>query len=317
MLGEFLSMAVSVGLGLADFPFSSAKAYWEWVDLAEVGGVDSLWQTDRLVSPIPHLECMSAMAALAGRTRRMKFGMNVASLGLRDPLLMAKQCATIDFLSDGRLLPAFGVGSAVAPDWGATGRSSKGSGKIADEAMELVTRLWREDSVTFEGEHFNYQAARIEPKPVQKKIPFWIGGSSKPAIRRTAKFGTGWQAGQETADELPPVLDAIKAALVHEERTIDSDHYGAGFHFRFGNWEDADLPKRTAAFEKRTGRDAKKHFAVGDAEDILKRIQGYAAVGISKFILRPIGLTDSDLLAQTERLVSEVIPEATKFEVRI
>ena len=229
---------------------------------------------------------------------------------------MAKQCATIDFLSDGRLLPAFGVGSAVAPDWEATGRSSKGSGKIADEAMELVTRLWREDSVTFEGEHFNYQAARIEPKPVQKKIPFWIGGSSKPAIRRTAKFGTGWQAGQETADELPPVLDAIKAALVHEERTIDSDHYGAGFHFRFGNWEDADLPKRTAAFEKRTGRDAKKHFAVGDADDILKRIQGYAAVGISKFILRPIGLTDSDLLAQTELLVSEVIPEATKFEVR-
>ncbi len=310
-------MAVGVGLGLADFPFSSADAYWEWVDLAEAGGVDSLWQTDRLVSPVPHLECMSAMAALAGRTRRMKFGMNVASLGLRDPLLTAKQCATIDFLSNGRLLPAFGVGSAVAPDWEATGRSSKGSGKIADEAMELVTRLWKEDSVTFEGDHFHYQAARIEPKPAQKNIPFWIGGSSKPAIRRTAKFGTGWQAGQETADELPPVLDAIKTALVDAGRSIDPDHYGAGFHFRFGNWQDADLPKRTAAFEKRTGRDAKKHFAVGDAEDILKRIEGYASVGISKFILRPIGLTDSDLLAQTERLVAEVIPEATKFDVKV
>ena len=54
-------MAVGVGLGLADLPFSCADAYWEWVDMAEDGGVDSMWQTDRLVSPIPILECMSAI----------------------------------------------------------------------------------------------------------------------------------------------------------------------------------------------------------------------------------------------------------------
>ncbi|MGZ0189258.1 MAG: LLM class flavin-dependent oxidoreductase [Alphaproteobacteria bacterium] len=310
-------MAVGVGLGLADFPFSSADAFWEWVDLCEEGGVDSLWQTDRLVSPIPILECMSAMAALAGRTRRMKFGMNVASLGLRDPLLTAKQCATIDFLSNGRLLPAFGVGSPVAPDWTTTGRSPKGSGKIADEAMDIVTRLWREDAVTFKGEHFSYENARIEPKPVQKKIPFWIGGSSKPAIRRTAKYGTGWQAGQETALELPPVLDAIKAALEGEGRSIDSDHYGAGFHFRFGDWDDADLPKRMGSFAKRTGRDPKQHFAVGGADAILERIEGYADAGISKFILRPIGLTDAELMAQTERLITDVIPEAIKLQATV
>lgn len=307
-------MAVGVGLGLADFPFSSADAFWQWVDVCEAGGVDSLWQTDRLVSPMPHLECMSAMAALAGRTRRMKFGMNVASLGLRDPLLTAKQCATIDFLSNGRLLPAFGVGSAVAPDWGATGRSPKGSGKVAEEAMEIVTRLWREDAVTFEGAHFQYKDARIEPKPVQKHIPFWVGGSSKPAIRRTAKFGTGWQAGQETASELPPVLDAIKEAVAAAGRKIDADHYGAGFHFRFGGWDDADLPKRVRAFEKRTGRDAKQHFAVGDADAILERISGYANVGISKFILRPIGQSDGELMEQTHRLIEDVIPEAIKLQ---
>lgn len=306
-------MTVGVGLGLADFPFSSADAYWEWVDLAEAGGVDSLWQTDRLVSPIPILECMSAMAALAGRTRRIKFGMNVASLGLRDPLLMAKQCATIDYLSNARLLPAFGVGAAVAPDWGATGRTAKGSGKVADEAMAIITRLWKEDAVTFKGEHFQYENARIEPKPKRKNLPFWIGGSSRPAIRRTAEFGTGWQAGQETASELPPVLDAIREALEKTGRSIDADHYGAGFHFYFGDWEDADLPKRTRAFAKRTGRDPKLHFAVGDADAILSRIQGYADAGISKFILRPIGLTDGDLIAQTERLISEVIPEAVKL----
>ena len=77
-------MSVAVGLGLMEFPFDGAASYWRWVDLCEAGGVDSLWQTDRLLSREPMLECMTAMAALAGRTRRIKFGMNVVSLALRD-----------------------------------------------------------------------------------------------------------------------------------------------------------------------------------------------------------------------------------------
>ena len=106
---------VAVGLGLMEFPFDTVAGFWRWVDLCEAGGVDSLWQTDRIVSREPILECMSVMAALAGRTRRIKFGVNVLSLALRDPVLMAKQCATIDVLSEGRLLPAFGIGSPLAP----------------------------------------------------------------------------------------------------------------------------------------------------------------------------------------------------------
>ena len=106
-------MTVAIGLGLMEFPFAGAGDYWRWVDLCEAGGVDSLWQTDRLVSRQPILECMAVMAALAGRTRRLRFGMNVVSLALRDPVLLAKQCATIDVLSEGRLLPGFGIGSPL------------------------------------------------------------------------------------------------------------------------------------------------------------------------------------------------------------
>ena len=116
-------------MGLMEFPFSSGAGYWRWVDLCEAGGVDSLWQTDRLVSREPFLECMSVMAALAGRTRRLKFGVNVLSLALRDPVLVAKQCATIDFLSDGRLLPAFGIGSPLGPEWTALISTRKTRGR--------------------------------------------------------------------------------------------------------------------------------------------------------------------------------------------
>ena len=115
-------MSARIGFGIATFPFSGPRSFWRWVEMLEDGGVDSLWQTDRLISSQPILEPMATMAALAGGTDRLKFGMNVVVLPFRDPLVIAKQCATIDVLSNGRLLPAFGVGRDVAPEWRASGK---------------------------------------------------------------------------------------------------------------------------------------------------------------------------------------------------
>ena len=227
-------MSVAVGLGLMEFPFDGAASYWRWVDLCEAGGVDSLWQTDRVVSREPMLECMTAMAAQAGRTRRIKFGMNVVSLALRDPVLVAKQCATIDVLSQGRLLPAFGIGSPRAPEWAALHVDTRTRGRKTDEGLEIVRRLWREDSVDFTGEHYRLTGATISPKPVQADLPMWIGGGSEAAIRRTARIGTGWQGGPETPPEAARIVAAIKAAAAEAGRSIDEDHYGASFPFYFG-----------------------------------------------------------------------------------
>src|SRR6202158_4600379 len=148
-----MKRTLSVGMGIAGFPVADAGGFWRWVDLCEAGGVDSIWQSDRLVGTDPALECMSVMAALSGRTRRLKFGMNVLSLAQRDPVLVAKQCATIDVLSEGRLLPAFGIGSPLAPEWTALNLDTKTRGRKTDEGLEIIRRLWREDEVDFEGVH--------------------------------------------------------------------------------------------------------------------------------------------------------------------
>ena len=144
-------MSDRIGMGLANFPFSDVDALWQWIDLCEDNDVDSIWQTDRLISDAPMLESMTFFGALAARTQRLKFGMNVIVVGHRDPLVLAKQCATVDFLSNGRMLPAFGVGGPIAPEWRATNRALKGRGPIADEALEIMARLWAEDRVTYEG----------------------------------------------------------------------------------------------------------------------------------------------------------------------
>jgi probable F420-dependent oxidoreductase len=299
---------VAVGLGLMELPFDGTAGFWRWVDLCEAGGVDSLWQTDRIVSREPILECMSVMAALAGRTRRIKFGVNVLSLAFRDPVLLAKQCATIDVLSEGRLLPAFGIGSPLAPEWRTLALDTKTRGRKTDEGLEIIRRLWSEDEVDFAGVHYRLTGASISPKPVQPDLPMWIGGSSEAAIRRTARFGTGWQAGGETPEDIGAVAAAIRAAAIAAGRPIDDDHYGAGIAFRFGRPDDPALGRLYDAYRRRTGRDPTRHFAVGDAEAIVERIAAFVAAGISKFILRPAARGDDEMLSQTRRLVEEVLP---------
>jgi probable F420-dependent oxidoreductase len=294
------------------FPFSGAEAYWRWVDLCEDSGVDSIWQTDRLISSEPYLESLTSLAALAGRTRRLKFGMNVLSLGQRDPVLVAKQCATIDMLSGGRLLPAFGVGSDRSPEWAAMNLDAKVRGAKTDEALEIIGRLWAEDKVDFAGKHYQLTGATISPKPTQSDLPMWIGGSSPAAIRRTARFGTGWQGGAETPAVTAQVIAAIKAALAGNGRTIDKDHYGAGFPFWFGAPDDPGVGKTLAAYRTLGLTDPLSYFAIGEADAIVERIATYIDAGISKFVLRPMGEDDAEIIAQTERLIAEVIPKVTR-----
>jgi probable F420-dependent oxidoreductase len=299
---------VAVGLGLMEFPFDGIAGFWRWVDLCEAGGVDSLWQTDRIVSREPILECMSVMAALAGRTRHIKFGVNVISVTFRDPVLLAKQCATIDVLSEGRLLPAFGIGSPLGPEWRAMNFDTRTRGRKTDEGLEIIRRLWSEDSVDFAGVHFHLTGASISPKPVQADLPMWIGGSSEAAIRRTARFGTGWQAGAETPAQVAPVVAAIRDAAAQAGRAIDDDHYGASIAYRFGRPDEPGLDRLFEAYRRRTGRDPLNYFAIGEAATILDRIAAYVEIGVSKFILRPAARGDADMLAQTRRLVEEVLP---------
>jgi probable F420-dependent oxidoreductase len=301
-------MSVAIGLGLTEFPFAGARGYWRWADLCESGGIDSIWQTDRIVTAAPMLECMSAMAALAGRTRRLKFGMNVVSLAMREPVLVARQCASIDVLSEGRLLPGFGVGNPQAPEWSALHIDTATRGRRTDEALEIIARLWAGGPVDFEGTCFRLSGARIAPLPVQPALPMWLGGRSMAAIRRTARFGTGWQGGPETPQRIEPVIAAIRVAVRETGRRIDDDHYGATFPFRFGRADSARVRAVMTAWQKRTGDDPRDYFAIGDGGAIIDRMDAYVRAGVSKFILRPLADTEDDTLEQTRRLIEEVLP---------
>lgn len=304
-------MSVRIGLGMSAFPFSSPRAMWRWIETCEDSAIDSIWQTDRLVSAEPFLEPLTALAALAGGTKRLKFGTNVLVQPLRDPLVVAKQCATIDFLSGGRFLPAFGVGGDAAPEWAATGRDRRRRGAETDEALSIISRLWAGESVTSDGPNLHYTNVRIAPLPKQSPLPLWIGGSSAAAIRRTATIGTGWLAGGQTAAQVAPVIAAIREASAAAGRLLDDDHYGAGFAFRFGSMDDAPVQRAAAGLQRQNPNgDPRDYLAVGSEQDILARIRAFLEAGASKFVLRPLGADDDDILDQTRRLIETVVPIA-------
>ena len=305
-------MKVRLGIGVSTLPVTTARAFFDWVELCERSDIDSLWQTDRLVSGQPFLESLSVMATLAGATERLKFGMNAVVAPLRDPLVLAKQCATIDWLSKGRLLPVFGVGGERAPEFAATGFDPKERGRRADEVLELCSRLWSEEKVDFAGKFYRYEGVSISPRPVQQPLPLWIGGSSPAAIKRTVRLGTGWLGGVQTPAQVGPVVAAIKELGAATGRPIPEDHFGASFAFRLGPFEESLVSRAFAARARGAGVDfdPKAYFALGEPAAVLERIAQYRAVGVSKFVLIPLAQDERDLLDQTRRLAAEVVPAA-------
>jgi len=302
-----MSIRIGIGPGI-DAPLSPAD-YWRWVDACEEGGIDSIWHSDQLMGGL--IEPLAMLAALAARTKRMRFGTNALVVAFRDPIVVAKELATIDYLSEGRLLPVFGVGNASDAYWAATGTDPGGRGGRANEAIALIRALLHDARVEFAGTHFRYSGPGVQPRP-GKPIPLWTGGHSEAAIGRTARLGDGWLGGLVGPDLAGATRRRIEAALVETGRTIDDDHYGVTLPMRVGA---ADDPAVLAARERLTGRmpepqraDLAEAFAVGTPDEVVAVLRRHVAAGMSKFVAIPIAEDAADLMAQTDLLVRHVLP---------
>lgn len=303
-------MTVRVGMGAGLGTRLSPQDYWRFVDFCEEAGVDSIWHSDQLLGAT--LEPVTMLAALSARTNRMRFGTNALVIPFRDPLVVAKEFAAIDFLSGGRLLPVFGIGAASDPYWSATGASPKGRGVRANEAIELVRLLLERDEVEYRGAHYRYSGPGVFPRPA-KPMPLWIGGNSQAALRRTAALGDGWLGSLIGPAAAGEARRGIEAALAEAGRSIDADHYGVTLFMRIGAADDpAVIATREQLFGamKQLDRNfAEDCFATGGPEDIVRHIRAFVSEGMSKFVVLPMAAGIDDLMSQTRILVREVLPE--------
>ncbi|MBM4299161.1 MAG: LLM class flavin-dependent oxidoreductase, partial [Deltaproteobacteria bacterium] len=206
-------MKVRIGIQLGQWPnrdIGPADIY-DLVHYLEALDVDSLWVSDRLVSTALTLEPITFLSYIAGRLRKMKFGTSTLVLPTRNPIVLAKELATLDFLSQGRFFPAIGLGGDESKDLQAVGINKKERAGRTDEMIVLMRKLWTEENVTFAGKYFSVEGATITPRPWQKNgPPIWIGGRSEAALRRTGRLGDGWLVSSISPAEVEAGIKAIR-----------------------------------------------------------------------------------------------------------
>ena len=304
-------MKVRIGVGLSGWPFPKKDpAYlWEFIDISEELGLDSIWLSDRVVSPALSLDSMTMMAALAARTRRMKFGNSVLVLPLRNPTLLAKEIATVDFISGGRILPAVGLGTDNPVEFEACGVSMKERAGRTDEAIELMRLLWTQDRVTFQGRYYKTTEATVEPKPVQKPCPpIWIGGRTEAAFRRVGRLGDGWLTAFLGPQEVAYGIGQIRRYAAEAARQVPEDHYGTIISYCLAeSREEAARLAEPYLLRRRTDLPVTAYCALGTAEEVAGLIQDYIRAGATKFVLRA-ACPPEKTLEQTERAAREVAP---------
>lgn len=303
-------MSIRIGIGTAlDASALTPADYWRWVDYCEESGIDSIWHSDQLLGAT--LEPMTMLAALAARTRRMKFGTNALVVPFRDPVVVAKVFAAIDFLSEGRLFPVLGVGHEIDPYWAATGTSPKSRGRRSNEAILLIRALLGQDEVSFAGEHYNYHGPGVQPRP-KRPLPLWIGGQSKAAVERTAAIGDGWLGSFCAPGQAAEARKGIEAALATHGRVIEGDHYGLSLPMLIGAADDPAIAAARERLAQRLPPDDRRNlaesFAAGSIDQVIDLLRRFVAAGMSKFVMLPLVATPAALMAQTRMLVEEVAP---------
>lgn len=285
---------LTVRIGLAPGPFPSESEGHDFirnlVDLSERWGYDSIWLSDRVVGGRFPLEPITALSMIAAYSDTLKFGTSVIALPLRNPVLLAKEIATLDYLSKGRMLPAVGLGQDDPVEYQACGVSKARRGKITDEAIRVIRRLWEEDAVTHHGEFFTLEDVSVAPKPFQKPSPpIWIGGRSKAAQRRVGRLGDGWLSSQATPSEINEGVKLICQTAKANNRLFDEDHIGTMLGFYIAS--DPEKAAETASnyvSAHRPDVPVHQYCALGSPDSVANLIQDYINARASKFVVRPM-----------------------------
>jgi probable F420-dependent oxidoreductase len=267
----------------------------------EEGGIDSFWVLDRIA--YDNLEPLAVLAAAAAVTKNIRIGTSVLLVALRHPVMLAKQLATLDFLSAGRLTVGVGFGSRES-DFTATEVPFEKRGSRAEEAIRLIHRLWTEDQVSHRGRFFRVENLTLGPRPVQTPgPPIWMGGSADSALKRAARMADGYICGSSAIQEFPSLWEKIAgfaAAVNRDPQQIAT----AGLTFMA---LDDNKAKAVAACEDYLTRyygkvrmDVEKHLLVGSAEECADRIRSFFDRGLQTVVIGPVvpDLKQLDLLAE-------------------
>ena len=286
----------------------SRQAVIDYARAIESLGYDTLWITENVHSGADSLEPLLTLSFMAAHTERIKFGPSVILLPLRNAV------ATLDRLSEGRLILGVGNGGTVPGSFEAYGASVRQRGRYSDEALEVMKSLWTGDPVTFSGKLLDLDNYVLGGRPTASPHPpIWIGGTAEGVLKRVARFADGFiphSISPELYQDLWSRIEDHCEAIGRDPASITK-----AIQFYFCIADSGAEAQRIAenALEHRYQRPMSlaptpdTHYALGTPDDIARTIQTFADIGVTHFAFsnaRP----PHQVMPQIQTLAQQVIP---------
>jgi len=231
---------MKIGLIPVNLVFPAGDMIIDFAQQAEQAGVESLWTFEHVVVPLDYeskypydksgkmgaepetnfvdpLVCLSAIAAA---TKGIRLGTGVNILSQANPMLIAKQAASLDFMSNGRFMLGVGIGW-LEEEFKAMGVPFERRGARFDDYVQAMRKVWSGDVVEHQSDFIDWSGFKSYPLPVQNPMPIVIGGAQGKVYQRIAKYGNGWYAPTQGPDDLAPRLEELKQVCADEGRNYD------------------------------------------------------------------------------------------------
>jgi probable F420-dependent oxidoreductase len=264
---------------------------------AEALGYASLWTNDHVLVPSSRpepfgnvLESLTTLSYLAASTKQIQLGTGILVLPQRDPLLVAKQAATISHLSGGRLALAVGVGY-IQEEYGYLRADFSNRGHLADEYISAMRELFESDTPEFHGPHITYADVLFSPRP-SPRIPILVGGDSPAALKRAATLGDGWYGLWQSPDQVRAAIAQINT---------------------FGPKAPFEVSVRLLTHVGGLIPDGQPEATLhGEPDAILEKIQQYSAAGVDRIVIELVSAELDDFLRQLGRFADEITPHIAR-----
>lgn len=286
-------------------PYATAQDVVELSVYAEKMGFDSVWGNDHISTqhyvraeyktPPRYYAPLLVLSAISQRTTTLKVATALLVIPFRHPVIMAKEIATLDHLSGGRLLLGVGLGAYREEFEAEFGRTAKEvvRGKLFDESIELLYRIFTEDVVSHEGEYFSLNEVHSYPKPVQKPFPFYFGGNNPKGYERTARYGN-WLPALLTPAEVKVGCERIKEFCGQYNRDFSTVDIAPQIAVAVAKtreeaakrFEASQMYKHTCSLKKSTmkNQDPTQYFdrnLIGSVDDVCEQIERYIEAGVT------------------------------------
>lgn len=279
-------MPVALGLfSMTTGPCSHPEAAARVARAAEAAGFDSLWGGEHVVLPDPRVppsplepedritDPIVSLAFLAAHTSRIRLGTGIIIVPQRNPLVLAKQLATLDVLSNGRLIFGVGVGY-LEPEFRALGIPYGTRGAVTDEYLAAMRAIWSEPRPAYRGRHVSFEGVQAHPQPVQRPgPPIVIGGHTPAAFRRAVEQGQGWYGFALDEDGTRRCLDGLREAAARHARPT-----------ALGPLEISVTPRPTRGGEAMDRASAERFAALGVHRLILIPPRSLDGAGLERFV---------------------------------